>query len=65
VEAMMIVDTSGPHSWVLSGFTRSSILLSDASRNFAMDVDLATGFVRIQDTPESEFRNLYAIDGVQ
>jgi hypothetical protein len=30
-----------------------------------MDVDLATGFVRIQDTPESEFRNLYAIDGVQ
>ena len=23
------VDTSGPHSWVLSGFTRSSILLSD------------------------------------
>lgn len=59
------VDTSGPHDWLLTSFSRTSILLNDASRNFAMEVDFSTGFVRIQETPEAEFRNLYTIDGVQ
>ncbi len=64
-EWLETVDTSGPHDWILSEYTTTSILLHDSTRNFWFDVDLSAGEVRVQDSPENEFRRLYIINGVQ